>query len=154
MSRVLNETLRQRNRLNARMVEHEGAQVALKEIAKRSGVCYHTLAKRYDRGLRGGELTKKPAPRNTSGQTVRVTKLQQQTYYLDQQRSTAAKFGAVEAANRAKAERERIARSQHGADFWRPLIDDSVLTDAERFEVHAKVTGSAQRQRWHGARGV
>lgn len=116
------------------MVEYNGQEMTLYAATKASGISETCLKKRYARGDRGEKLFR-PTGRRRKAEGTAETRAEQE---------------AAEQASVARKEthRERAARirMEHAAAFSAPLIDDKLLTDAERLRIRERVNG---RQRWN-----
>lgn len=123
-----------------RLVTIDAETFTLRQLAKRSGIAYPTICRRYHIGDRGEELIRPLMPGRQTKQQVDLAEMHD-THREERRREHAAK--------RAKEEARRVRllelRALHAAELARPLISAGLLSRTERKEIRENVVG---RQRW------
>lgn len=124
-----------------RIVELDGEQLTLRQLARRSGIAYPTLCRRWHTGDRGEDLIRPLSPGRQSKQQVDLAEMRNTKRELLRQRHL-AKLAKEETRRKQLCE----LREQRVELLTRPLISADLLTGDERQQIRSAITG--RRQRW------
>lgn len=129
-------------------VDYYGKQVTLDQVAKRQGIPYQCIYSRYDRRERGPELWRPSNASKLPAEPVAMAIPDQKISVVDGEMMR-SKAAARERRHQSKSEQHRTAkaamRAAHAEEFRRPLIDQALLSTAERNEIRGNVIYSGQR---------
>lgn len=124
----------------ARIVHIDGEPFTLRQLAKRSGIAYPTICRRYHIGDRGEELIRPLSPGRQTKQQVDLAEMHDTKRDLRRQQHEVKR-----AKEEARAVRLQELREQRAALLARPFISADLLSDEERRRVRLSIVG---RQRW------
>lgn len=124
----------------ARIVEIDGEQFTLRQLAMRSGIAYPTLCRRWHTGDRGADIIRPLHPGRQTKQQIDLADMH--TTRRDLKRQLRQAKLVKEEAQRARL---RELREQRAALLARPLIAANLLSGEEREEIRQSIVG---RQRW------
>lgn len=128
----------------ARRVPHNGCELTLRELAEATGHTYACLCGRYGKGDRGEKLIR---PLDCVGKNSARTpqSLRGEGADVNTRKAEAAKREAQLERDRERAVRMAALRAEHARVMAAPLIDSSLLTDAEHAASWKRVNYCGQR---------